>query len=216
MTPLKPAHTRRHGSLLLLALCTLLPACSLLGNKPQVSLQSYALDSGIPVVSAAASPVAQLPTGTRVLLVEQPRAAAGFDSKHMVYVRQPLAPEWYTQSAWVDSPARMLAPLLVQTLQGSGVFKAVVLAPSAARADLRLDTEVVRLQQSFLQQPGSVRFTLQATLSDNHTHEVLAWRLLDVVQPVASEDAAGGSVAASLAVQQALRQLSGFVREQVR
>ena len=151
---------------------------------------------------------------THVLLVQQPSAAAGYDSKHMVYLRQPLSPEWFTQSSWVDTPARMLAPLLVQSLQDSGVFKAVVLAPNAARADLRLDTEIVRLQQSFLQVPSSVRFTLQVILSDNLTHEVLAWRVLDVAQPATSEDAAGGSAAASAAVNLALQQLAWFVREQ--
>lgn len=194
----------------LLGLCLVLPACSLLASKPQASMSSYALDSGAALAPTGTATAA----ATRVLLVEQPSAAAGYDSKHMVYLRQPLSPEWFTQSSWVDTPARMLAPLMVQTLQGSGVFKAVVLAPSAARADLRLDTEIVRLQQSFLQVPSSVRFTLQVTLSDNRTHEVLAWRVLDVVQAASSEDAAGGSAAASAAVNVALQQLAGFVREQ--
>jgi cholesterol transport system auxiliary component len=215
MKPLLPSPIHRRSGPLLLALCTLLSACSLLVSKPQASLQSYTLESVSPQppLAPSATPV---PTGTRVLLVEQPSAAAGFDSKHMLYVRQPLTQEWYTQSTWVDTPARMLAPLLVQALQGSGAFRAVVLAPSAAQAELRLDTEVVRLQQNFLQTPSSVRFTLQVTLSDNHTHAVLAWRLLDVVQVAPSEDAAGGSAAASAAVQQALQQLAGFVGEQVR
>lgn len=213
MKPLRPfssLHQRTARALLLLGLCALLPACSLLGSKPQASMNSYALDSGVDVVV----PPAPAAMATRVLLVQQPSAAAGYDSKHMVYLRQPLSPEWFTQSSWVDTPARMLAPLLVQSLQDSGVFKAVVLAPNAARADLRLDTEIVRLQQSFLQVPSSVRFTLQVILSDNLTHEVLAWRVLDVAQPATSEDAAGGSAAASAAVNLALQQLAWFVREQ--
>jgi cholesterol transport system auxiliary component len=210
LRPFSSLNRPASGALLLLGLCALLPACSLLASKPQAIMHSYALDSGVDV----AVPPAPAAGATRVLLVEQPGAAAGYDSKHMVYLRQPLSPEWFTQSSWVDTPARMLAPLLVQTLQGSGVFRAVVLAPGAARADLRLDTEIVRLQQSFLQRPSSVRFTLQVTLSDNLTHEVLAWRVLDVVQPASTEDAAGGSAAASAAVNGALQQLASFVREQ--
>lgn len=195
--------------LALLGLCSLLPACALLGSgKPPAAPQTYALDGGTAPALAAAPAAADAP----VLLVQTPTAAAGFDSKHMVYERTPLQLEWFTQSNWVDTPARMLAPLLLQALQASGLFRAVLLAPSTARSDLRLDSEIVRLQQSFLQQPSQLRLTLQLTLTDSRTREVLAWRQLDVVQDCASEDARGGSAAASAAVQQALQQLSDFVR----
>ena len=204
--------------LLVLGLCALLPACSLLGNKPQASMHIYTLEAG--AVAAAAAGTAATNTAARpanaaaqpVLLVEVPSAAAGYDSNRMVYLRQPQTLEAFTQSNWVDTPARMLAPLLVQTLQRSARFKAVLLAPSAAKAGLRLDTEIVRLQQNFLQTPSSVRFTLQATLSDNLTHEVLAWKALDAVQPASSEDAAGGSAAASAAVQQVMQELTRWVQ----
>ena len=197
--------------LLVLGLCALLPACSLLGNKPQASMHIYTLETG--AVAAAAAGTATPNTAARpVLLVEVPSAAAGYDSNRMVYLRQPQTLEAFTQSNWVDTPARMLAPLLVQKLQRSARFKAVLLAPSAAKAGLRLDTEIVRLQQNFLQMPSSVRFTLQATLSDNLTHEVLAWKELDAVQPASSEDAAGGSAAASAAVQQVLQELARWVQ----
>lgn len=192
----------------LLGLCSLLGACSLLGSKPQPSQHTYALDSGAALVPAA-RPVS---TGTRVLLVEQPTAAPGYDSTRMVYMRQPQSLEAFSQSSWVDTPARMLAPLMVQALQESGVFRAVLLAPTATRSDLRLDTSVVRLQQDFLHTPSSVRLSLQVRLSDSATHELLAWTVLDVVQPAASEDAAGGSAAASAAVQEALQQLLRFVQ----
>ncbi|NVO04752.1 MAG: membrane integrity-associated transporter subunit PqiC, partial [Rhodoferax sp.] len=95
--------------------------------------------------------------GHRVLLVEVPHAAPGYDSARMVYVRQALTQEAYAHSVWVDTPARMLAPLLVAHLQKSAPFRAVLLAPSAARADHRLDTSILRLQQDFLQVPSRVR-----------------------------------------------------------
>ncbi len=193
--------------LLVLGLCTLLPACSLLGSKPQASMHIYALEAE--AVASTAPPN----TGAQpVLLVAVPGAAAGYDSNRMVYVRQPQTLEAFTQSAWVDTPARMLVPLLVQALQRSGGYKAVLLAPSAAKAGLRLDTEIVRLQQNFLQAPSSVRFSLQATLSDNLTHEVLGWKALDAVQPAPSEDAVGGSAAASAAVQLVLQELARWVQ----
>jgi cholesterol transport system auxiliary component len=163
------------------------------------------------VPSAAASAGLGAQRGQRVLLLAPPQAAPGFDSARMVYQRHAQTFEAFTQSTWVDTPARMLTPLLQERLQASGLFRAVLQAPATSQADLRLETRVLQLQQSFLQQPGSVRFTLLATLSDNQTRTVLAWQRFDVTQATASEDAAGGAAAASLAVQSALDQLTAFV-----
>jgi cholesterol transport system auxiliary component len=146
------------------------------------------------------------------LLVEVPHAAPGYDSAHMVYVRQRLTQEAFADSAWTDTPARMLAPLLVTQLQNSGQFRAVLLAPTAAKAGLRLDTTILRLQQDFLEAPSSVRLTLQLTLMDSSTREVLAWRTVDVVRSAQSEDAAGGAQAAQAAVREGLQQVATFLQ----
>jgi cholesterol transport system auxiliary component len=208
-----PPLRRRCALLCLLGLGALLSACTtLLGNPQQAPLTSYALEGAAPPVRAAsASASAGLPR-QRVLLLAQPNAAPGYDSARMVYQRQPQTLEAFTQSTWMDTPARMLAPLLLRSLQDSGLLRAVLQAPSAARADLLLETSILRLQQSFLQQPSSVRFTLQATLTDPLTREVVAWRVLDVTQNADSDDAAGGAAAANVAVQAALQQLLAFVQ----
>ena len=150
---------------LALGLCTLLASCALLGNKPTPLLRSYALEIEAPTGLSNAAPERD----QRVLLVDTPHAAPGYDSNRMVYMRQPLTQEAFANSVWVDTPARMLAPLLVKQLQQSGLFRAVLLAPSAAKAGLRLDTTILQLQQDFLQQPSIVRFGLQLTLMDNTT-----------------------------------------------
>jgi len=102
----------------------------------------------------------------------------------------------------------MLAPLLVAALQQAGAFRAVVPAPTSAAGDLRLDTELVRLQQVFGGGPSHVRLTLRATLVDQVSRRVLAWREFDVTEPASSEDAAGGVAAANRAVQTMLQALS--------
>jgi cholesterol transport system auxiliary component len=130
----------------------------------------------------------------------------------MVYVRQPQTQEVYANSVWTDTPARMLAPLLVAHLQQRGPFRAVLLAPSAAKAGLRLDTTILRLQQDFLQVPSTLHLRLQVTLMDNSTREVLAWRTVDVMQNASSEDAAGGALAAQMAVQQGLQEVAVFLQ----
>jgi cholesterol transport system auxiliary component len=110
----------------------------------------------------------------------------------------------------------MLAPLIVGTLAQSASFGAVVPAPSIAAGDLRLDTDIIRLQQDFSSQPSHVRFTLRAYLVDNTTRQMLAWREFDAGVAAESEDSHGGVVAANQAVQTVLEQLSGFCSETAR
>jgi cholesterol transport system auxiliary component len=203
--------TRARTTIAALSLCTLLASCALLGNKPALPLRTYTLD-GNPAATPASAPRV---TGGRVLLLEVPQAAPGYDSARMVYVREPRTQEVFANSVWADTPARMLAPLLVEHLQQNGPFRAVLLAPSVAKAGLRLDTTILRLEQDFLQVPSRVHFRLQAILMDNTTREVLAWRTVDVVQNAVSEDAAGGAQAAQAAVQEGLRQVAVFLQAAV-
>jgi cholesterol transport system auxiliary component len=149
---------------------------------------------------SAATETAVAPERRQVLLVNVPRAAAGYNSNRMVYVRQALTQEAYTRSVWVDTPARMLAPLLVNHLQQSGLFRAVLQAPSGAQADLRLDTTVVRLQQDFLQLPSRVHVEWQLSLMNTSKREVLAWHHIHVVRLAPSDDAAGGAQAGNAAM----------------
>ena len=198
------------AALAVLGLCALMAGCAVLGNKPAPPLTSYALaDVAQTTAPAAAPPEAK---GTRVLLVELPQAAPGYDSARMVYVRQPHTLEAYAHSVWVDTPARMLAPLLVGQLQASGLFRAVLQAPRAAQAELRLDSRILWLQQDFLQVPSRVHFSMQLDVIDNQTRAVLASRRIDVTQDAPSEDAAGGAQAAQQLVQQALLQTATFLQ----
>ena len=150
------------------------------------------------------------------LIVSPPHAAAGFDSQRIMYVRQADQLEYFAHNEWVDTPARMLAPLIVAAVENSGAFRAVVQTPSAAAGDMRLDTEIVRLQHEFLGAPSQVRFTLRAYLVDNATRRVIASREFEAAVPAASDDPYGGVVAANRAVQTVLEKLAAFCAEAAR
>jgi cholesterol transport system auxiliary component len=150
------------------------------------------------------------------LIINPPHAAAGFDSPRIIYLRQPFKLEYFANSEWVEPPARMLGPLLVTAIESSAAFRAVVLTPGAASGDLRLDTMIVRLQHEFQSQPSQIRFTLRATLVDDKTRRVLAWREFEAVAPASSEDAQGGVLAANQAVETVLGELSVFCAQALR
>ena len=194
-------------------LLTLAGGCSALRPTATPQPASYSLDSVRIEASAATHAPATLSIAAPTLIVNPPHAASGFDSQRIIYVREAHQLEYYAHSEWVDTPARMLAPLIVAAVENSGAFRAVVLTPSAAAGDLRLDTEIVRLQHDFSSQPSRVRFTLRAYIVDNTTRRVLAWREFDETVTAASEDPYGGVVAANRAVQSVLEQLASFCAE---
>lgn len=190
---------------------TLIVGCSAL--HPMVTAQPafYSLDNARSEAQAAArvqkTPLQTAPT----LIVNPPHAASGFDSQHIIYMREPHQLEYYAHNEWVDTPARMVAPLIVAAVENSGVFRAVVLTPSAAAGELRLDTEIVRLQHEL---DGSrVRFTMRAYIMDNTTRHVLLLREFDETIIAQNETPYGGVIAANRAVQVVLEQLADFCTE---
>ena len=186
--------------------------CSLLKPTAKPVTSFYSLDRGAvttPVKSPA--PPSSLPGANLTLIISPPRAAAGFDSSRIIYVRQAHKMEYFAQSEWVDPPARMLGPLMASVLEKTGAFRAVVLTPGSASGDLRLDTEIIRLQQDFSTRPSRVNFVLRAYLVDDKTRQVVAWREFDQSLEAGSEDAPGGVVAANRVVQKVLEELSAFL-----
>ncbi|MET3108566.1 cholesterol transport system auxiliary component [Oxalobacteraceae bacterium GrIS 2.11] len=189
-------------------LCLMLAACSSLRPAETAPLTLYSLDS--PKVLSQPAPD-HAPT----LLVNPPLAAPGFDSQHIVYTRVAHQLEYFARSQWIDTPARMLAPMIVDVLAANGSFQAVAPATSAAAGDLRLTSEIVRLEHDFTTPAGQLRFTLRATVLDNATRKVLAWREFDEVVVPDSGSAYDGIVAANRAVQLGLKDLSGFCADVV-
>lgn len=145
-----------------------------------------------------------------VLAVSLPRARSGFDTSQMAYLQKPHELNYFVVNQWADTPVRMLEPLLVQALEQTQSFRAIVRVPSVVPANLRLDTELIRLQQDFSTKPSKVQLTLRAQLIDITGKRVLAVKLFDDAENATSDDAYGGVLAANLLLQRELNQLADF------
>lgn len=208
---------RRSSRCFAAVLLTSIGGCGALRSTQPESPSVYALDrvqieSTVATRPPAAAPLLPAPT----LIVSPPSAASGFDSRRIVYQREPHRVEYFAHSEWVDTPARMLAPLIVVALERTAAFNAVALTPSSATGDLRLDTDIVRLEHDFAAQPSRVRFTLRAYVVDVASGAILASRELEASVAAASEDPYGGVAAANGAVGAVLEQLAGFCAEAAR
>jgi cholesterol transport system auxiliary component len=197
----RASHTPLPGALCAVAVS--LSACVSLGSStPSTRYELQAVFEGQPVGG----------TGP-VLVVAPPTAAPGFDSPRIVYVKRPHELEFFTSSEWVDTPSRMLAPLLVRALERSGAFASVAETRSAAAAGLRLEAELVRLQQEFTERPSRVRLTVRIQLSEVPSRRALGAREIEAVEEAPSDDPYGGVVAANRAVRRVLDEIVAYCRE---
>jgi len=158
------------------------------------------------IVAAATTPARAGAT----LVINLPRAAPGYDTARIVYVRRPLEIEYFAHSQWVDTPSYMLAPMMVRAIERTGAFHAVLGAPTSAAGQLRLESELVRLQQDFSTRPSQVRLTLRAALVEAATRRVVASRQFDTRVAAPADDPYGGVTAAQQAAGQVLAELAAF------
>ncbi|HEX9204424.1 MAG TPA: ABC-type transport auxiliary lipoprotein family protein [Candidatus Deferrimicrobiaceae bacterium] len=149
------------------------------------------------------------------LLVNVPREEPGFDTSRMAYLLRPDLLGYYAESRWVDTPGRMLTPLLVQAMEEGGCWRAVIRAPIAADADYRLDTEDLVLEQEFFSRPARVRLSVRAVLVDVRRQGVVATRRFEAKEDAPSEDASGGADAANRAAGRLLPALAAWADQAV-
>ena len=189
---------------LMLVFPALLSACVLMrGAQDPIRTYALGMDEGTATKESGPSHSAELPD----LMVTVPEAAPGFESPRMVYVRIPYELNTYATSRWVESPARMLAPLIVQRLESSGLWRSVVQMPTPVRNDFRLDIGQVALAQEFLQEPSRMRLVLRAQLTTLREPGVRGTRSFEIFEDAPSEDAYGGVLAAQGALRRLLNEL---------
>jgi cholesterol transport system auxiliary component len=182
---------------LLVSGCTLLPA------PQQTASERYVLEYS-PATPAPAS-------GDRpVLIVGTPAANGAYDSSRIAYLQQQYGLRYYARSRWADSPASMLAPLLVEALNAGGRLRAVGADSGGIAATLRLDSTLLRFYQDFTVHPSRMRITLRVQLVDLRAQRVVASRVFDIQEPAATDDTYGGVQAANRGVAALLQQVVDF------
>ena len=180
-----------------------LAGCSSLRPTEAESVRTYLLEAQLD----HAGQVKPIPL---VLTVSPPRAAPGYDTVRMAFVRQPYMLEYFAKNRWAETPAKMLSPLLVLALDLRTGFKAVTSADSMVKGDMRLDTEIALLQQEFTTSPSRLHMKLRVQLVEQTTYRVLATQVFDVVEAAPTDDPYGGVIAANRMLPRLLSQIADF------
>lgn len=149
------------------------------------------------------------------LLVHLPETSAAYDTTRMAYSVKSYQLAYFRDNQWAGTPAQMIHPLLVRTLQQSGLFRAILSPPESEPASYTLRTEVLELIQDYTASPPVLRLRLRVQLFDASGRSIAGH---DIVEHEAMRDALpyAGVLAANDAVANALREITRFVMNSVR
>lgn len=149
------------------------------------------------------------------ILVSQPEAMPGYQTEQMLYIQKPFEISAFAHSTWISSPANMLYPLIMQSLQKTQYFDAVASGPYVDKADYRLDTQVLSLQQSFLPKPSTIDLVVKVVVTQVADNRVVSSRIFQEHANCPMDTPYGGVIAANQATKAFTAALSKFVVDQV-
>lgn len=144
------------------------------------------------------------------ILVNQPRANAVYNSRRMIYIPACYQIQYFAHNRWADMPSQMLQPLLINVLQNTGYFQAIINTPTTTHYDWILNTQLLNFQQEFLNLPSRFRIAIRAQLIDARSRRVIATEDFVVTETAPHDDPYGGALAANLATQKILHEISCF------
>ncbi|KTD17480.1 ABC-type transport auxiliary lipoprotein family protein [Legionella jordanis] len=196
---------KKFSRLLLSSACLVLLGCAV---KPLVNDQFKLASFSKKQLTAKAS--------SHSIFVNAPDAVAGYQREEMLYTDKLFELKPFVHSAWVDEPADMLLPLIVQSLQRSGYFHVVASSPGSEITEYRIDTQLLELQQNFLTKPSAVEFAAKVVLVRVEDNQVLASRIFSYRIPCVADTPYGGVVAANRATALFTGELTQFVIRNVR
>lgn len=191
------------NSLLLLLITLLLSACTLFGAVKLPEVNYYVVNT-VPAVAKKYHPK---PVSILVAPVE---TSAEFNTTLMAYTTEPYKVGYFVKNRWVETPAQMLLPLMVQTLQNTHYFSRVGTSKAAGNYQYTLYTQLLHFEQVFKEHTNFVRITLSAELIRNDNNHLIAAKQFSVLEPSPEYSPYGGVMAMNRAVADILIQLAHF------
>ena len=145
---------------LLVAVTVLFGAgCALLPNgRDEADTRVFVLAPGLQPALAAA------PGACGILELTTGRAAGGHRTGRMAYMRNPYQLEYFAYAVWADTPVRLIGQQLLQYLEDSQAFEAVIPSPVSVATALRLELAGGSVLQRFDDSGSTLEIALEARL----------------------------------------------------
>lgn len=144
-----------------------------------------------------------------ILLVTNTEASPIYDTTRMVYTIRPYQVAYFSKNEWAAPPSQMFTTLLIQTLEKTRRFSAIITPPFSGRYDYLLNTEIETLNQDFTRRPPHLVMTVRAQLLNVHTGRSKT-KSFTVTMPIHQGTPDGGAWAANQASARILAEIADF------
>ncbi|HSW68907.1 MAG TPA: ABC-type transport auxiliary lipoprotein family protein [Gammaproteobacteria bacterium] len=181
----------------------LISSCSLLSSAPTEPEHRYVLNT-LPDTTI------KKPRRQITLFVAEPTASASYNTEQMAYCTQPYQINYFVKNSWNIPPAEMLQPLIIQTLQNTHHYHAVISESVAGQADYILNTQIEKLLQDYSHQRAELHLIVRAEIVRTANYKVIASKQFIIIKPILAICPNGGVYAANQATAEMLRQLAQF------
>lgn len=195
----------KYKFLLILPLLFLFAGCSLISPVKTDPDRTY-------LINVVPCTIKKVPRRHITILVIPPESNVLFNSNTIAYTVEPHQIAYFSKNTWAATPAQMLHPLIVQTLQNTNYFHAVLTTAAIGHVDYILNTQLIQLQQKFFCNNTSVVvIKLRAQIINATTNQVIAARQFCYAVGAPMPTPYGGVIAANKATAHILKQLANFV-----
>ncbi|OGT38834.1 MAG: hypothetical protein A3F12_04820 [Gammaproteobacteria bacterium RIFCSPHIGHO2_12_FULL_38_14] len=190
--------------LIVLLICMVtLTACSIFSPVKLPPENSYML-------TAVPTDLSNRPMHPLTLLVMPPETEAAYHTTQMAYTIKPYQIAYFQQNRWAETPSQMFFMLLTQSLSRTHYYRSVVTPPYVGPYDYILKTNILKLQQNYMYHSALVELTVQATLIQASTNQVVADKQFSITVPMRMRSPYGGVIAANSATKQLLKNIVLF------
>ncbi len=177
-------------------------SCSILPPAKTGSTNNYALNT-VPAIKAR-------PTHAATLLIMPGVAASAYGTKQIAYSTSPYQLAYFAKHYWIIEPAKMLQQLLVQTLQNSHYYHAIISSPDVGHFDYILHTQLLELKQDYTYNPSVIRLVVRAQLTRTSDNKIIRAKQFAAVAVTAANTPCAGVVAANHAAAEIVAEIAEF------
>jgi cholesterol transport system auxiliary component len=144
------------------------------------------------------------------ILVAYPETNPLYKTTGIAYTTYPYQIAYFAKNAWAENPGDMIYPLLIQTLQNTHYYRAVLTNSNSAAYDYVLNIQIQKLLQDYSHTPSLVYLTVRAQLIRAASNRVIATKEFAIVESFPERTPYNGVVATNRATESLLRQLAQF------
>lgn len=160
------------------------------------------------VINQRSAPLKKSHRTHSVMMVLKPETSPAYNTTRIAFTDHPYQISYYSYSHWVEAPADMLLPLMVDALQQPHHYRAIVMPPFVGQYRYALRTLIKELRIDYTKPIATLNLSLQSQLLSGVTGNVIAAKEFNVAIPLQQRSPYGAVVAANRAAAIAIHKLA--------